>query len=174
MLRFIAGVMKETLLMTNYYCHNMSPLGVMTIQCNDEGLSGIWFEQHTTLPDELGIENAAHPLLQRAKIELKEYFAGQRQTFHLPLSVQGTAFQQDVWQALKSIPYGQTTNYQAIAEQIGRPKAVRAVGAANGKNPLSIVIPCHRVIGKSGKLVGYAGGESRKEALLKLENSHLG
>jgi methylated-DNA-[protein]-cysteine S-methyltransferase len=103
--------------------------------------------------------------------QLDEYFAGRRQRFELPLAPQGTVFQQAVWQALQSIPYGQTSSYSALAAKIARPKAVRAVGAANGANPIAIIIPCHRVIGRDGSLTGYAGGLPRKALLLRLEGA---
>ncbi|MCY1553447.1 Methylated-DNA--protein-cysteine methyltransferase [compost metagenome] len=105
--------------------------------------------------------------------QLDEYFAGRRRRFELRLAPQGTAFQQAVWQALLTISFGQTTCYSALAEQIDRPKAVRAVGAANGANPISVIIPCHRVIGRDGSLTGYAGGLPRKALLLKLEGAQL-
>jgi methylated-DNA-[protein]-cysteine S-methyltransferase len=104
-----------------------------------------------------------------AKRQLREYFAGHRKVFDLPLAPRGTPFQQEVWRALRKIPFGRTSSYSAIAERIGRPKAVRAVGAANGKNPIVIVVPCHRVIGRDGSLTGYAGGVERKQRLLALE-----
>ena len=104
--------------------------------------------------------------------QLQEYFAGQRNVFDLPLDFAGTDFQKKVWQALLNIPYGQTRSYRDIAEQVGNIKAVRAVGAANGKNPISIIAPCHRVIGRSGKLVGFAGGLDKKEILLNIERTH--
>lgn len=109
------------------------------------------------------------PLLAQAARELGEYFAGIRRTFTFPISVQGTPFQQEVWRALRSIPYGQTRTYGQIAAQIGRPKAVRAVGMANHRNPLPIVVPCHRVVGADGSLTGYAGGLDIKTLLLRLE-----
>lgn len=104
--------------------------------------------------------------------QLDAYFAGRRTSFDVALSPRGTAFQRDVWRALASIPYGETTTYAEIARAIGRPRAVRAVGAANGRNPLSIVVPCHRVIGKDGTLTGYAGGVENKRSLLDLESRH--
>lgn len=112
-------------------------------------------------------------LLRQAAGELQEYLAGTRQTFDLPLAPAGTAFQQAVWQALREIPYGQTRSYQEIAEKIGRPKAYRAVGMANHRNPLAIFIPCHRVIGKDGDLTGYAGGLAMKSKLLNLEKARF-
>ncbi len=112
------------------------------------------------------------PLLQEAAKQLNEYLAKERELFDLPYTAAGTPFQHSVWDALKTIPYGQTCTYLDIAKQIGKPKACRAVGMANNKNPLPILIPCHRVIGSSGKLVGYGGGTDIKEALLQLEKSN--
>ncbi|MCY7294998.1 methylated-DNA--[protein]-cysteine S-methyltransferase [Alteromonas sp. a30] len=109
-------------------------------------------------------------VIDDAKQQLLEYFAGERTEFDLPLAPKGTAFQQQVWTALTTIPYGETTSYQDIASQINKPKGSQAVGQANGKNPISIVIPCHRVIGKNGGLTGYAGGLDRKSKLLALES----
>lgn len=151
------------------YVNHQTPMGVITIQANDHGLLGVWFELHTTKPDDLGILDEQHPLLQQAMLEFDEYFAGKRTQFSLPLAAQGTEFQQQVWKALTTIPYGETWSYQDLANKINNPKAVRAVGLANGKNPISIIVPCHRVIGKNGKLTGYAGGVAKKAALLKLE-----
>ena len=111
------------------------------------------------------------PVIKEAFAQLSEYFSGNRKTFNLPLLLKGTDFQKQVWQALLKIPFGETRSYKQIAEAIGNPKAVRAVGMANNKNPLLIVIPCHRVIGANGKLVGYAVGIDKKEYLLRLEGS---
>ncbi len=155
--------------MTTIYTEMPSPLGIVTIQANFEGLLGIWFETCTTKPDELGERNDHHPILTQTVLQLEEYFAGLRNEFALPLAATGTDFQNQVWHALTTIPYGETWSYQDLADAIGNPKAVRAVGMANGKNPISIVVPCHRVIGKSGKLTGYAGGVERKQRLLALE-----
>jgi len=112
------------------------------------------------------------PLLLRASSQLEEYFGGARHTFDIPLNFQGTSFQKTVWQALLDIPYGQTRTYGEIAVQIGNAKAVRAVGAANGRNPISIIAPCHRVIGASGQLTGFAGGLDAKRTLLLLEDAY--
>ena len=109
------------------------------------------------------------PLLRQALEELQEYFAGTRRAFTLPLEPAGTAFEQTVWSALRTIPYGETRSYRQIAQQIGRPAACRAVGRANGRNPISLFIPCHRVIGADGRLTGYAGGLDAKQRLLELE-----
>ncbi|HKA87564.1 MAG TPA: methylated-DNA--[protein]-cysteine S-methyltransferase [Haliangiales bacterium] len=114
---------------------------------------------------------SGHPVLARARAQLAEYFAGERTEFDLPLGPSGTAFQESVWKALQGIPYGETVSYGTIAARIGRPSAVRAVGAANGANPIAIVIPCHRVIGADGSLTGYGGGELRKKWLLDHERA---
>ena len=111
-------------------------------------------------------------LLSMATIQLDEYFQGKRTTFSLPFKLIGTPFQLAVWKELQNIPYGQTTSYKEIAQKINKPKAYRAVGMANNKNPLPIIIPCHRVIGSNGKLIGYAGGLKLKNYLLELEKSH--
>lgn len=151
------------------YTHYQSPLGTMTLQASKQGLLGAWFSTQTTQPDELGECNPAFPLLVETMRQLDQYFAGQRREFDLPLAATGTPFQRAVWQALGTIPFGETRSYQQLADAIDNPKAVRAVGLANGKNPISIIVPCHRVIGKNGKLTGYAGGVERKAYLLKLE-----
>lgn len=153
----------------NTFTHYQSPFGIMTLQACPQGLLGAWFATETTMPTDLGIESAHCPLLIDTIQQLEEYFAGQRTQFCLPLAAIGTPFQRSVWQTLCKIPYGETWSYQQLAEAIGNPKAVRAVGLANGKNPLSIIVPCHRVIGKNGKLADYAGGIERKAGLLALE-----
>ena len=155
----------------NYYTYYQSPYGQMTIQANDTGLLGAWFEIQTTQPQDLGAYSDEHAVLNQTKLQLEEYFSGRRTQFDLPLAAKGTDFQQSVWQALCKIPYGETWSYQQLADEIGNPKAVRAVGLANGKNPISVIVPCHRVIGKNGKLTGYAGGVETKEKLLQLERS---
>jgi methylated-DNA-[protein]-cysteine S-methyltransferase len=157
----------------NYYLITPSPLGDVTIQANDDGLLGLWFEEHTTLPDVLGSLAPEHPILVEASKQLTSYFEGKVQSFDLPLAAEGTDFQKLVWRALCDIPFGESISYQELANRIGKPKAVRAVGAANGKNPISVIVPCHRVIGKSGTLTGYAGGIERKRKLLELEGIKL-
>ncbi|WP_047045681.1 methylated-DNA--[protein]-cysteine S-methyltransferase [Vibrio mexicanus] len=152
-----------------YYSIIPSELGEITIQASDKGVTGIWFETFTTKPEELGTRKDDHHVLVEASNQLNAYFAKERQKFDLPLDLKGTEFQKQVWQALTRIPYGETWSYKELAELINRPQAVRAVGTANGKNPISIVVPCHRVIGANGKLTGYAGGVERKEVLLRLE-----
>ena len=155
-----------------YFTRYPSPLGQMTLQANDAGLTGAWFEVHTTAPDDFGVQQDDHPILAQAVTELSEYFAGKRTQFDVPTVADGTKFQNQVWAMLKEIPYGETWSYQDLAIAIDNPKAVRAVGLTNGRNPISVIVPCHRVIGKNGKLTGYAGGIERKERLLALEGSY--
>jgi methylated-DNA-[protein]-cysteine S-methyltransferase len=147
-----------------------SPLGPVLIARTAQGLAGIWFEGQKDHPGDLAApQRPDDPLLARAVAQLAGYFAGAAQPFDLPLDLHGTPFQCSVWQALLRIPAGGTCSYADIAREIGAPKAVRAVGAAVGKNPVSVVVPCHRVIGRDGSLTGYAGGVDRKKALLALE-----
>lgn len=153
----------------NKYSHFQSPLGQLTIQANEQGILGVWLPVYTTQPEELGEKDESFPILVEAKVQLGEYFASERTEFSLPLAPQGTDFQQKVWHALCNIPYGESWSYQELAESIGKPTASRAVGTANGRNPISIIVPCHRVIGKNGQLTGYAGGLEAKKTLLKLE-----
>ena len=154
-----------------YYTEWHSPLGMLTLVATPDGLRGIYFADHRHPPDRRGWQrDDGYPALQEAISQLAAYFSGQLQQFSLKLDRSGgTAFQQRVWQALEEIPYGQTWSYQQLARHLGQDKAVRAVGAANGRNPLSIVVPCHRVIAASGALTGYAGGLENKMQLLKLE-----
>jgi methylated-DNA-[protein]-cysteine S-methyltransferase len=145
-----------------------SPIGRLRLCASETGLTHVLHEnQHSGETEEA----AEHPHLALAVAQLREYFEGKREVFDVPLAPEGTAFQMDVWEALRTIPYGETLSYADIAEQIGRPKAVRAVGAANGRNPLSIFVPCHRVIGKNGSLTGYAGGLTQKSVLLEIEQA---
>lgn len=151
-----------------------SPIGTLRLRATDKGLTHVFHEsQQPDLANENWQESPDHPHLANARFQLEEYFAGKRKTFDVPLAPEGTAFQQEVWMALRNIPYGQTASYSDIAKQIGTPNAVRAVGAANGNNPLSIFVPCHRVIGKNGTLTGYAGGVGKKSALLAIERGEL-
>ncbi|RJP70137.1 MAG: methylated-DNA--[protein]-cysteine S-methyltransferase [Comamonadaceae bacterium] len=149
------------------------PLGAMTLAATPRGLSGVWFDGQRHGPDTSAWRrDAAHPVLQEAIQQLDQYFAGRRTTFDLPLDLHaGTPFQQQVWQALRNIAPGATTSYGSLSAAIGRPAAVRALGAAVGRNPVSIVVPCHRVLGADGSLTGYAGGLDRKTALLALEGA---
>jgi methylated-DNA-[protein]-cysteine S-methyltransferase len=147
-----------------------SPLGPIRLAATVQGLAGAWFEGQQHHPGEIGVPvDTRHPVLQRAGEQLSAYFAGKRADFDLPLDPQGTPFQQAVWQALRRIPRGATCSYGDIAQSAGRPAAVRAAGAAIGRNPVSIIVPCHRVIGRDGSLTGYAGGLARKTALLTIE-----
>jgi len=154
-------------------CDYESPLGAMILAATDNGLAGAWFRGQRHLPDASGWPvQAGHPVLRLAVTQFEDYFAGRRGGFDLPLDLQGgTVFQQSVWQALLAVPGGATTSYGALSQRIGKPAAVRAVGAAVGRNPLSIVVPCHRVLGSDGSLTGYAGGLERKGALLSLEGA---
>lgn len=153
-----------------------SPLGPLLLAASPVGLAGVWFTHQRHRPPETLISgwpvDHRHPVLQTAAQQLTDYFRGQRLAFDLPLDLSaGTPFQQSVWQALLGISAGNTRSYGEIANQISRPAAVRAVGAAIGRNPLSIVVPCHRVVDAGGALTGYAGGLDRKAALLRLECS---
>lgn len=150
-----------------------SPLGTMLLAATDKGLAGVWFVGQRHGPDGSGWrEDADHPVLRETVAQLRAYFSGERTRFELPLDLQaGTPFQQSVWQALLAIPRGGTTSYAQIARQVGKPQAARAIGAAVGRNPVSIIVPCHRVLGTGGSLTGYAGGLERKTALLKLEGA---
>jgi methylated-DNA-[protein]-cysteine S-methyltransferase len=157
------------------YMYMDSPVGALKLVAHDQALVAVMWdnEDHKRVRLAELVEDRQHPMLHKVKQQLEEYFAGQRQQFDLPLDFQGTAFQQQVWQALLNIPYGETRSYKEIAVQLGNEKAVRAVGAANGKNPISIIAPCHRVIGSSGALVGFAGGLDKKQILLSLEQSQI-
>jgi methylated-DNA-[protein]-cysteine S-methyltransferase len=149
-----------------------SPLGPLLLTGDGEALTGLYTDQHGRKPAELG--HRADEEFAEARTQLEEYFAGRRTSFDLPLKPGGTAFQQAAWQALREIPYGSTMTYREVAQEIGNPKAVRAVGSANSRNPISIIIPCHRVVGSDGKLVGYAGGFHAKRWLLDHELAAAG
>lgn len=148
-----------------------SPVGDLTLVASDAGLVAILWENDSPDRVKLGTvaESPDHPVLAATETQLKQYFAGSRTSFDLPLDFRGTDFQKSVWAELLAIPFGETRSYGEIAMKLGRPKASRAVGAANGRNPISIVAPCHRVIGSTGKLTGFAGGLEAKDYLLKLE-----
>jgi len=152
--------------------HLNSPLGELLLVARADRLAGLWFADQTAIPAWAtdATPNPDHPLLRQAATQLDEYFGGVRQRFELPLDwSRGSAFEQAVWGALAGIAPGQTCCYQDIANAIGRPRAARAVGGALGRNPLGIVLPCHRVLGRKGQLTGYTGGLARKQALLDLE-----
>lgn len=161
---------KKTTLHTT---HIDTPLGGVTLAATDAGLAGVWFDQQRHWPDTAGwVTNDEHPVLREASAQLHDYFAGRRDRFDLLLDLShGTAFQQSVWQALLAIPAGKTISYGALSVDLGNPAAVRAVGAAVGRNPISVIVPCHRVLGADGSLTGYAGGLDRKTALLELEGA---
>ena len=141
-----------------------SPVGDLTLTEENGALTGLYFGRRS-----LEGEEGLTALLEKASRQLEEYFAGKRKQFDLPLSLRGTEFQRQVWAALRDIPYGETRSYGQIAQAVGRPKAVRAVGMANHRNPISIIVPCHRVVGSDGSLTGYGGGVEAKRFLLALE-----
>lgn len=150
-----------------------SPVGRLTLVASDTGLAAILWDNDRPQVVSVGdaVESDDHPVLVETARQLEEYFAGTRKRFDLALDFAGTNFQRKVWAALLTIPYGETRSYAQIARQIGQPTAVRAVGAANGKNPISIVAPCHRVIGSTGSLTGFGGGLPAKAQLLELEGA---
>jgi methylated-DNA-[protein]-cysteine S-methyltransferase len=156
------------------YTEHDSPLGPLIVAATARGVHGVYFDAHRHFKGTAGWQrDAQQPLLREAGMQLAAYFAGGRQMFDLPLDSHGTPFQQAVWQALGTIPFGQMRSYGQLAQQLGNPKAVRAVGAAIGRNPLSIIVPCHRVVGATQALTGYAGGLERKRSLLALEGITL-
>lgn len=144
--------------------HINSPVGVLEIACSEKGISVIGFSKETAISKSIPKE------LKTCVDQLQAYFKGELEAFDLPLAPEGTEFQQSVWKELLNVPYGKTASYLDIAKALGDHKLTRAVGSANGKNPIAIVIPCHRIIGTNGKLTGYAGGMDRKKLLLNLEN----
>ena len=147
-----------------------TPLGPMLLARSERGLLGAWFEGQKAHPGALAAPRRDDdPLLRKAAAQIVAYLAGRRDGFELPLDLQGTDFQRQVWRALQRIGRGHTESYADIARRVGRPSAVRAVGAAVGRNPVSVIVPCHRVVGSDGSLTGYAGGLPRKTALLQLE-----
>jgi methylated-DNA-[protein]-cysteine S-methyltransferase len=153
-----------------------SPVGELKLIASDKGLSAILWANDNPRRVRLSplTEENDHPILLETEEQLKEYFAGKRKSFSVKLDFVGTEFQKKVWEALLRIPFGETRNYGRIAREMGNPNAMRAVGAANGKNPISIIAPCHRVIGASGELTGFAGGLDTKAMLLSLEGSRYG
>ena len=157
-----------------YYCYLPTPIGDLLLAGERDSLSLVGFPEgamrHDPDPDWIYNEQP----FEEVRRQLTEYFAGERTEFDVPLSLHGTEFQLQVLEELKLIPYGETTSYGDIAKRIGRPKAVRAVGAANGRNPIPIIVPCHRVIGSSGHLTGFGGGLDAKTALLRLEAENSG
>src|SRR5690606_14915845 len=155
-----------------FHCLHPSPVGPLLLAASDAGLHAIGFDaQRHPLRRDARWREGEHPILRLAARQLDEYFAGARRSFELPLHAVGTAFQRTVWEALATIAYGQTLSYAQLAARVGRPSAVRAVGAANGRNPLPIVLPCHRVIGADGSLTGFGGGLPAKRFLLAHEGA---
>lgn len=144
-----------------------SPVGPIHLEATNMGLCGVYLDEAAI--GEPSVNPPSHPLLRKAAEQLADYFSGRRFAFDLPLDVEGTPFQKKVWAALKQIPYGKTRSYQEIAKAIGNPSAARAVGGANGRNPVSVIVPCHRVIASDGGWGGYSGGISIKQKLLQLE-----
>jgi len=149
-----------------------SPIGPLTAVENDAGLAAVYMAVHKRRPalETFGARVAGSPVLDAAAEQLGEYFAGQRREFSVPLAAAGSEFQHRVWAALREIPYGELRTYGELAAMLGDPSMAQAVGSANGRNPISIIVPCHRVVGADGSLVGYAGGLERKQFLLELEN----
>lgn len=161
--------------MTMAYTIMASPLGLLRMVASEQGLIAVLWPDDDPKRVPLGAmaEDVNHPILRETARQLDDYFSRRSTTFDVPLDLRGTAFQRTVWAALRTIPFGETRSYAAIAARIGRPAAVRAVGAANGRNPLSIIVPCHRVIGSGGALTGFAGGMAAKERLLRLERGGM-
>ncbi|HEX7872489.1 MAG TPA: methylated-DNA--[protein]-cysteine S-methyltransferase [Sphingobium sp.] len=161
--------------MTDVFTTLPSPVGTLTLVASDAGLVAVLWENDDPGRVRLGalVEHRDHAVLSQVSAQLSDYFAGKRQSFDLPLDFRGTDFQKSVWQALLAIPFGETRSYGEIARTLDRPGASRAVGAANGRNPISIIAPCHRVIGSNGALTGFAGGLAAKQYLLRLEGATL-
>ncbi len=154
-----------------HFAYTDSPLGRLRLTAVREGLTGIAFDGDRYAPprNPAWVEDPAFPVLRRAAAQLAAYFSGERRSFDLPLAPTGTAFQHAVWEAIATVPAGATISYAELARRAGREGSARAAGAATGRNPLAIVVPCHRIIGSDGSLTGYAGGLERKRALLALE-----
>ena len=150
-------------------CH--SPIGILKVTATDTGLYSVLFTENTDPQEDALFAPPFHPIVEQTIQQLQEYFHSGRKIFEIPLDAEGSTFQKQVWLELVKIPFGKTSTYSAIAQQLNNPLSVRAVGTANGRNPIAIIVPCHRVIGADGTLTGYAGGLWRKEYLLKLEGS---
>jgi methylated-DNA-[protein]-cysteine S-methyltransferase len=157
--------------MMKIYTSIESPLGQVLLVSDGTSLTGAYFygQKYEPTPGPDWVPDPELKILKRAGLQLREYFTGNRRRFHIPVQLQGTPFQMKVWNAISEIPLGETRSYGQLADQVGNPIATRAVGAAVGRNPVSVIIPCHRVIGRDGSLTGYAGGLERKRALLSLE-----
>ena len=149
-----------------------SPQGTMILTATPKGLAGVYFKGQKHFPKKRDWQrDSRHPVLRRARRELREYFAGKRKRFGVALDPQGTSFQRSVWKQISKVAFGKTATYGELARRAGSPGSFRAAGAATGRNPLSIIVPCHRIMGADGSLTGYAGGLTRKRALLALEGS---
>lgn len=157
----------------DHKCYIQTPIGIICIEASKEAVTALYLDRKRFLADIQFLKEPETDLLEKAGNQLIEYFQGKRKNFDLPLEPAGTEFQKKVWKALCTIPYGQTKSYGEIAAQIGNPKACRAVGGANNKNPIMIFIPCHRVIGADGSLVGFGGGLDAKKYMLNLEKGEL-
>ena len=153
-----------------YYSTGIGKIGIAD---NGEAITGVYFAGENDLQYEENVHINETGLIREAAAQLMDYLDGKRRAFEVPIAMDGTEFQQAVWNALREIPYGETRSYRQIAERIGRPKACRAVGMANNRNPVAVIVPCHRVIGADGSLIGYGGGLDTKERLLKLEKQHV-
>lgn len=155
------------------YDYVETPLGRMLVMSDAGRLVGLHFreDRHQPMLEQAWTRDSGDAVIERTRYQLAEYFAGTRREFDVPMEPRGTPFQQRVWTVLTEIPYGTTTTYGRMARRLGQPTATRAVGAANGRNPISILVPCHRAIGADGSLTGYAGGLERKKALLELEQA---
>jgi methylated-DNA-[protein]-cysteine S-methyltransferase len=155
-----------------YYDLYESPYGQILLVANDEGLAGVYFDgqKYVPEPDRRWLRDARHATLEQAKRELTEYFGGERRHFDTALAPEGTAFQRAVWKAISTVGFGETITYGDLARRAGYPGSARAAGAATGRNPIGIIVPCHRIVGSDGSLTGYAGGLARKRALLALES----
>ncbi len=155
-----------------YYDLYDSPHGRMLLVADSDGLTGVYFDGQKYHPEleARWRRDAGHAVLAQAKRELAEYFAGEREAFETPLAPEGTPFQKSVWKAISTVAFGETITYDALARRAGCPGSARAAGAATGRNPITILVPCHRIVGADGSLTGYAGGLERKRALLALES----
>jgi len=149
-----------------------SPVGKLKLVASDKALVAVLWENDSPKRVRLGthVENATHPILTETERQLSEYFAGKRERFSIALDLRGTMFQRNVWEALLAIPFGETRSYGDLSRKLGVPHAARAVGAASGRNPISIIVPCHRLVGSTGKLTGFAGGLDAKARLLSMEH----
>ena len=158
-----------------FYSNIKSPLGELVLVTDDAALTGLYFAgcDHVPVERERWTLKAQHPVLQQTSKQLEQYFSGKRTSFSLPVRLIGTNFQKRVWTQIARIPFGQTISYTQLAKRAGAPQAIRAAGTTTGRNPVSIIIPCHRIVGKNGSMCGFAGGLERKQHLLELERSNV-